>query len=308
MANQTTRGGKKQGEEKQPGGKQHQGVRPGSSARKKERQQAAPRRSPLAAVPETSGVGSPLPPDGRSYALVAKGSEALLLSCGAAGWTRLRTFTHPESRLTGDELNAVSPSRQKAPAAGHRLAIERTNPHDYETERFARELADFLEASASRKEFDRLILFASPKFLGQVRNSLPVKLADRVVAAIPIDLTATNAAELPSRIDRELEASAEFRKNTATIRMPPSRQQRAEGARRASQMANTDGKLALRVHEILSSNPGLDATAMEVTVEAGEVTLHGQVATKVESELAVATARAVPNVAGVRNELVVREG
>ncbi|HJT34176.1 MAG TPA: hypothetical protein VJ783_19165 [Pirellulales bacterium] len=44
MANQTSRGGKKQGRERQPGGKQHQGVRPHSTARAKERTQEVPRR------------------------------------------------------------------------------------------------------------------------------------------------------------------------------------------------------------------------------------------------------------------------
>lgn len=42
MANQTSRGGKKQGTRKE-GGKQHQGVRPGSSGRARERGNKQPR-------------------------------------------------------------------------------------------------------------------------------------------------------------------------------------------------------------------------------------------------------------------------
>ena len=42
MANQTSRGGKKRGTRKE-GGKQHQGVRPGSTARARERGNKAPR-------------------------------------------------------------------------------------------------------------------------------------------------------------------------------------------------------------------------------------------------------------------------
>ena len=44
MANQTSRGGMKQGSRKEPGGKKHQGVRTGSSARKKDRTNPEPRQ------------------------------------------------------------------------------------------------------------------------------------------------------------------------------------------------------------------------------------------------------------------------
>ena len=44
MADQTSRGGKKQGQAKQPQGKKHQGVRPGSTAIEKERGNKGPRK------------------------------------------------------------------------------------------------------------------------------------------------------------------------------------------------------------------------------------------------------------------------
>ncbi len=51
MADNSKRGGMKQGSEKDPGGKQHQGVRPGSSARRKDRHQKEPRKK---IVPDTN--------------------------------------------------------------------------------------------------------------------------------------------------------------------------------------------------------------------------------------------------------------
>jgi hypothetical protein len=44
MADQKSRGGKKQDNNRSPTGKKHQGVRQGSTAREKERTQAAPRK------------------------------------------------------------------------------------------------------------------------------------------------------------------------------------------------------------------------------------------------------------------------
>jgi hypothetical protein len=44
MANQTSRGGKKQSTKREPLGKKHQGVRPGSTGTAKERGNKAPRQ------------------------------------------------------------------------------------------------------------------------------------------------------------------------------------------------------------------------------------------------------------------------
>ena len=44
MADQSSRGGKKQSQERQPLGKKHQGVRPGSTATEKERGNKGPRK------------------------------------------------------------------------------------------------------------------------------------------------------------------------------------------------------------------------------------------------------------------------
>jgi hypothetical protein len=43
MANQSSRGGKKQNQSRQPGGTKHQGVRPGSTGIEKERGNQGPR-------------------------------------------------------------------------------------------------------------------------------------------------------------------------------------------------------------------------------------------------------------------------
>jgi hypothetical protein len=44
MANESKRGGMKQGQERDPSGKKHQGVRAGSSAREKDRGHKGPRK------------------------------------------------------------------------------------------------------------------------------------------------------------------------------------------------------------------------------------------------------------------------
>lgn len=300
MVDQASRGGKKQGAERQADGKRHQGVRKGSTARKKERTQKGPRQPAIPSkdeMPSNEGAAS-LSTDGRTWLLVAGGNEARMLAANPVGWTTVRDYTHPESRLTGNELDAISPGRQKSPGSGHRLNIEKTNPHDYEKERFARELADDLAVALSRNQFDRVVLAAAPKFLGELKSHLDEQVADRVLATIDKDFTDVPVRDLWTRITDELSGSEQ-----ATS--PPDVGEPASVLPNVMRPPRSDGELAIRVHEVLSHQPQIEADRIEVTVEGCEVTLHGTVSTPEARDLAELTAKSVPKVAGVRNHLTV---
>ena len=66
-----------------------------------------------------------------------------------------------------------------------RSAVEDTNWHTLGKHRFAKDLADMLYKSAYANKFDKIVLVASPRVLGDLRTQLHSEVTDRVIAEIP---------------------------------------------------------------------------------------------------------------------------
>jgi protein required for attachment to host cells len=65
-----------------------------------------------------------------------------------------------------------------------------------EKHRFADQLAAMLQDELNQGKFDRLVLVAPPKALGQLRDALPKSVSARVSAELAKDLTHLPAQEL----------------------------------------------------------------------------------------------------------------
>jgi protein required for attachment to host cells len=286
MANQRSRGGQKQGDERHTGGKQHQGVREGSTGRRKERHQKEPRRPIIGTAERPSESAALLNAriDGNTRILVAEGSRARLFAGHVDGWTLVRTYEHPETRLLGKEVEEGG--------------FEGRNSHRDEKERFAGELVADLDASLNRQEFEQVVIVAEPEFLGIIRGKLDSNLSKRVLASVGKELHDSSVRELQRRIQSELRESIEHESRSAedsSYILP-----------NVMRPAQSDGELALRVHEVLSHNPALEAAQIEVTVDHCRVTLQGTAPNEDASALAETTAAAVPRVAQVDNHLSVQ--
>jgi len=82
-------------------------------------------------------------------------------------------------------------------------------------------------------------------------------------------------------------------------------EQRGSGDRRVAQRRRPDEALARELEEILTQDPELDATDIEVKVEGGAVTLRGQVASSDARLLAEELVESVTGVREVHNSLKV---
>lgn len=117
---------------------------------------------------------------------------------------------HPLERIPGGVFTHINkPSRELARSdrgrtmervlytgIGRLSAYERpTDPHTYEKYLFAKELVAFLEEQAD--SFDRLIIAAAPKVLGDLRHLLPDPVREKVSAELHKDLTNTPEQDLP---------------------------------------------------------------------------------------------------------------
>ncbi|HEY7612456.1 MAG TPA: BON domain-containing protein [Gemmatimonadales bacterium] len=79
-----------------------------------------------------------------------------------------------------------------------------------------------------------------------------------------------------------------------------------QGAPRPAVRRKTDDSLAREIHEILTTDPELDAADVEVVVEGGSVTLSGEVEHPDAKLLAEELTESVSGVRLVHNRLVVR--
>jgi protein required for attachment to host cells len=78
-------------------------------------------------------------------------------------------LSHPESRLRDRELGSGTPVR----SANQKGSLQpRTFPKDYEEQSFAKELGKHIKTLHNELHFEELILIASPRFLGMLRNEL----------------------------------------------------------------------------------------------------------------------------------------
>jgi len=79
---------------------------------------------------------------------------------------------------------------------GPRSAIEETDWHRLNKERFAVEIADRLYKLAHRGEFDEVVLIAPSRVLGEMRQKLHKEVGDKVQAEIPKTLTNHTISEI----------------------------------------------------------------------------------------------------------------
>ena len=130
--------------------------------------------------------------------LVGDGQKALFLrNKGNAQNVRLvveQILEHdnPPTREQGTDR----PGRSNASVGVARSAMEEADWHHIAKERFAVELADALYRHAHANLFEKLIIIAPPKILGNLRKAFHAEVAERVTGEIPKELTSHPVAEI----------------------------------------------------------------------------------------------------------------
>ena len=143
-----------------------------------------------------------------TWIVVADGEKALFLeNVGDAQdyhfqVRRIEEQDNPPNRDQG----ADRPGRQSDGPSGHYSAVEETDWHRLEKERFARGLADMLYKSAHANRYSALVIVASPQVLGEMRGNLHVAVQERLVAEIPKTLTNHQLDEVEKSLRREFSA------------------------------------------------------------------------------------------------------
>ncbi|PRY73382.1 host attachment protein [Halomonas ventosae] len=143
------------------------------------------------------------------WVVVADQARARLFSAsGSRGpLEEVEDLANPEGRLHDQDLNADSPGRAFDTMGEGRHAMgKHHSPKEQEAIRFAHEVGERLAAGLHDGAYRHLIISATPRFLGLLRETLPEAVAKRVVLELHKDLTALGRdeirAHLPERLPR----------------------------------------------------------------------------------------------------------
>lgn len=141
-----------------------------------------------------------------TWVLVANGSTARLFRHEGKQLTLIEEFSHPDSRRRDQEITSDHSGHRETPSNGtaskkaYGSFPEPTDPHDFEVDRFARELAHTLDAHRAKSAFGELIVVAPPRFHGRLNTHMPKELSRCVARNLELDYTKLPERELFGRL------------------------------------------------------------------------------------------------------------
>ncbi len=101
------------------------------------------------------------------------------------------------------EQGSAPPGRAFSSAGTARSAMQQTDWHQIEEDRFAGQAAEMLGKLADAGDFEELVVVAPPRTLAALRECYSPPVASRLVAEIPKDLTKHPVDEIARILERE---------------------------------------------------------------------------------------------------------
>jgi len=141
-----------------------------------------------------------------TWIMVANASQANIF-CNEGprkGLTKVKTLQHAASREKGSELVSDRPGHNQGHGNGHGSYVPAKMPKEIEAERFALEIARELNHGRTQNAFQRLILVASPHFMGLLNQHLDAHVRQLVSDSIEKDYTKITDKELAGHLESRI--------------------------------------------------------------------------------------------------------
>jgi protein required for attachment to host cells len=145
----------------------------------------------------------------KTWIVIVDGMHARILSQEQHGAPLVPALDHelfnPAAHGFSRDLKSDAPGRAFDTGSGARHSMEApTDPKTREKALFARRVADIVNNAAGRKEFQRLILVAPPKILGELRTTLDSHAKALVAGEVHRDLIHTPLSKIPHHLAKVL--------------------------------------------------------------------------------------------------------
>lgn len=106
-------------------------------------------------------------------------------------------LVNPEGRLHNREINTDAKGRFEGPdRPGGHSSDDEERTVDHYNELFAKRVADYLDKARTDRRYERLVVVAAPKMLGQLRQELDKEVEKLLLDEVPKDLSWFNAREI----------------------------------------------------------------------------------------------------------------
>lgn len=134
-----------------------------------------------------------------TWILIAhRGGARLFENTGPGkGMKRVEDIPHPEGRLKNREINADKAGRAFDTFSRRHGMSQDQEATDQVATVFAKLLGDKLDKARSQNRFQRLVMVADPRFLGELRATLDKNTAALVNATLDKDLGGVEDRDLP---------------------------------------------------------------------------------------------------------------
>src|SRR5262245_15069364 len=136
------------------------------------------------------------------WVVVCDGKKALVLeNAGDEKFLNLKTrevFDHPDAKT--HELGTDAPGRSYSSVGHGRSAVEQTDLHAQEEEKFLRKLAAHLDAAVKAGEAKSLVIVAPPRALGLLRQAYSHSLRQALRAEVDKDFVKLPVHEIEKHL------------------------------------------------------------------------------------------------------------
>lgn len=149
------------------------------------------------------GADRSMPKSIVTWVLVADGARARLFVNDGVG-KGIKPALEQEfigTNLPSREIASDRPGRSFDSGGEGRHAMEpATDPQRHEKQVFARAIADLLDDARKKNAFERLVIVAPPRALGDLRSEFGTELMGMVSAELNKDLTKLPTRDLPDHL------------------------------------------------------------------------------------------------------------
>jgi protein required for attachment to host cells len=148
----------------------------------------------------------PLPHD--ALVLVADGRKMLFFrNHGDENQIDLRTEAHDERKDRKDrDYHTDAPGTMKQSGGYGRPAMDETDFHQQEENRWIKDAADELKKRVLRGDFEALAIIAPPRALGTLRKALHKEVEKRIVCTVNKEMSGRTIPDIEALLDSETSA------------------------------------------------------------------------------------------------------